>query len=288
MLSRLAEKAPAIVNPPALPYESSEDCDEAQVGVYRDAVAACERVDLSGLAQLVRSGPWQAPPPSADFSAPEHMIFKRAADELAKQKMLECLFDFGTRIRDCQGSAMHQILGTGLRIKARRAGYQSNDYPDERVWREGAKAEIDRFVIPHLLTGDMSIEHKPDGTLPKRCFALEMAKKIAFGGMEYAMDRQESWTRVLLARNRAEQKLDQRQLLIWAREEAPFVPVSLLWPLPPPMDALVWALRMRRRRGRIQNPLGKIAVAHVYAALFLIAQAHDNERIVGDPRVIRS
>ena len=288
MLSRLAEKAPAIVNPPALPYESTEDYDEAQVGVYREAVAACERVDLGALAQLVRSGPWQAPPPWPDFNSSDHLVFKKAADELAKQKMLESLFDFGSRVRDCRGSAMHQILGTGFRTKARRLGHQSRSYPDEEIWREGAKAEIDRFVIPNLLTGDVASEHEPDATIPKRYFALQMAKKVAFGGMENATDRQESWTRVLLARNRAEQKLDQRQLLIWAREEAPFVPVSLLWPLPPPMDALVWALRMRRRRGRIQNPFGKFAVAQVYAALFLIAQAHDNERIVGDPRVIRS
>ncbi len=139
LLRHWAARSPPILQPPVLASTSAFKCDPVrQDRHFRAATAAVENRWLD-LASIAVEGPWQAPNPAPHSNLPEIRPIREAAYALAEQGRFEEAFLIGTRLRDCDGAAIYQMVGTAIRLRARRAGSASPDYPTEETLRPSSE-----------------------------------------------------------------------------------------------------------------------------------------------------
>ena len=251
---------------------------------YCEALRSASENKLDDLVLAASQGLWQAPSSYiSDLNVSEYRVLKRAADALVKRGQTEQAFLVGTRLRDCQGGYMHHLVGTAARIKARRNGWKSPDFPTDETLREAARGEILRFAIPSVREDAIVKIPEPDPDVPARFYAAHHALRIQFGGRTAIVDRAEAVERYRLVLERIEEDCSALSLMRWCREEAPFAPLDAMDGLGSPTRLLLWTWRGKPSE---PNALGKLLVASTYHSLATLRRTHEKERTFR-PSVIR-
>jgi hypothetical protein len=280
LLRAWAQRRPAIPDPPALPLDDRPIDKADEVDRYCRAAAAAELKALDDLAAIVSEGRWQAPFSEPGAQTPELALFKQAGDDWLSRGNPGQAFALGTRVRDAQGSAMHDLVGTALRIKARMAGFASHDAPDEETLRATARAEIMRWAIPQAQAASAGADWPGVEQGSDLFHAHTYASRILFGGQENALDRADSVARLRDALDRMEGDVSNEALLRGIRENAPFAPMEVISFFGSPVAVLSWTAKRRVLPPRVRNPLGRMGVASIYNAIFIVKQAHHRERTI--------